>query len=92
MSSCPDPNAPAVSEGGSEWEGGCVEHGRDAAGKGSRTTNDPDTKGTERKERADAAADDDATEDEAPRSAPVDPESPGATIDSPTPAEPNEPG
>jgi hypothetical protein len=92
MSSRPGPYAPAASETRREWEDGCVEQGRDAAGGGSPTTNDTSTNDTERNGRTDEGADDDATEDEARPPTPVDPESPGATIDSPTPAEPNEPG
>ena len=92
MSSRPDPCAPATSQTDREWEDGCVEQGRDAAGGQSPRTNDTDTERSERDDRADPGADDDATEDEQHRPAPVDPESPGATIDSPTPAEPNEPG
>jgi hypothetical protein len=92
MSSCPDPYAPAASETRREWEDGCVEQGSDAADGGARTTNDTGTNETKRNGRTDDGADDDATEDEERRPAPVDPDSPGATIDSPTPAEPNEPG
>ena len=92
MSSRPDPYAPAASETRREWEDDCVEQGRDAAGGGSPATNDAGTNDTERNARADEQHDDDATEDEARPPTPVDPESPGATIDSPTPAEPNEPG
>ena len=92
MSSRPDPYAPATSETRRGWEDGCVDQGHDAAGGQRPGTNDTDTEGSERDDRADPGADDDATEDEQRRPAPVDPESPGATIDSPTPAEPNEPG
>ena len=56
----------------------CVNNGRDAGGEQSPTKQQTRT-GDERDER-------DA--DRATR----DPDSPGATIDSPTPAEPNEPG
>jgi hypothetical protein len=89
--------APAVSETRRERESNCVNHGRDAAGGRSPTSNDANAKGTERDGQADALADDDATPaddetDETRRHTPLDPDSPGATIDSPTPAEPNEPG
>jgi hypothetical protein len=92
MSSRPDPYAPAASETPREWEDGCVEQERDAADGVSPATNDTGTNDTKRNGRTDEEADDDATEDEARPPTPVDPESPGATIDSPTPAEPNEPG
>jgi hypothetical protein len=73
-----------------ERESAAVNYGRDAAG-GRSPTDDASTKDTQRNGRSNAAADDDATEDEAGRRTPPDPDSPGATIDSPTPAEPNEP-
>jgi hypothetical protein len=59
-----------------------VKHGRDAASERARSGTDE----TERETAGDPKA------RKSPTQPQVDPESPGATIDSPTPAEPNEPG
>ena len=60
-----------------------MDHARDAKQGRAPASGDDETKDTEG---------DDETEDAARRRSVPDPDSPGATIDNPTPAEPNEPG
>lgn len=68
-----------------------MNHGRDAAGGGSQTTKRTDSDTGTSNSQADSWPDDEAAGTEAPPAEAVDQESPGATIDHPTPAEPNEP-
>jgi hypothetical protein len=80
-----------VCENGPKREENCVNHGRDAAGGGSQTTKRTDSNSGTTNTQAEPRPDDKAAGDDAPPPEPVDQESPGATIDDPTPAEPNEP-